>query len=151
MALPIRKRSFDELMVEFPYLTTKGIADYEWWPVPKDSDHTFVYCRAWLYSVQARVERCAAWLEAHIAPTKTVNRGWGMGSYQLKHVYEKRDPDGYITEGEFIAAALMAGFLVQETGRYGFKARFGMSKRSWTALPKVERTGFVYEPRQPRL
>jgi hypothetical protein len=68
------------------------------------------------------VIRVRDWLLANITPIKTPT----AGSYGMKHVVEEAIGE-YITNGELIAAALMAGYPM---GRpYGPNADFGMSKR----------------------
>jgi hypothetical protein len=71
---------------------------------------------------EATVLQVAAWLRDNIAPIKTPS----VDSYGMKLVVERAVGE-YITNGEFIAAALIAG--------YGFKSgdgpnmQFGMSAR----------------------
>jgi len=78
----------------------------------------------------ATVVRVGEWLLANIAPIKTP----AVGSYGMKHVAEKAIGE-YITNGELIAAALMAGYPM---GRpYGPNVDFGMSKRDVDAARAV--------------
>jgi hypothetical protein len=132
MKIATRKRSFKELVGEFPFLTAAGLAEDPWHTFydQPGCDWDFWFYRAWLLNTQERVERCADWLEQNIVPTKTAQRGWPLHSYALKHRYEERDIDGYMTEGEFIAAAIMAGFPVFRTENRR-SAWFGMSRTSW--------------------
>ncbi len=101
MKIATRKRSFKELVGEFPFLTAAGLAEDPWHTFydQPGCDWDFWFYRAWLLNTQERVERCAGWLEQNIAPTKTAQRGWALHSYALKHRYEERDIDGYMTEG----------------------------------------------------
>ena len=134
-----RERTFDEVLEEFPYLTILGFSSSAHVSASeRDAGYTFAFCWSWLLNARPRVERCAAWLKTHIKPTKTIRRGYAyrrgsspvhMGSYSLKHRYEVHDPDPLHHRGEFIAAALMAGFPVQRQARHwGRGAWFGISR-----------------------
>jgi hypothetical protein len=68
------------------------------------------------------VIRVRDWLLANIAPIKTPT----AGSYGMKHVVEKAIGE-YITNGELIAAAMMAGYPMSRP--HGPNVDFGMSKR----------------------
>ena len=50
-------------------------------------------------------------------------------SYGLKHIAEKESPRGYLTNGVFIAAAVLAGFRWRKIGD-GLNAAFFVSERS---------------------
>lgn len=76
------------------------------------------------------VGRVGAWLLANIAPIKTPT----TGSYGMKHVVEEAIGE-YITNGELIAAALMAGYPMSRP--YGPNVDFGMSKRDVDAARKT--------------
>jgi hypothetical protein len=71
---------------------------------------------------EAIVVRVRDWLLANIAPIKTPT----AGSYGMKHVVEKAIGE-YITNGELIAAAMMAGYPMSRP--HGPNVDFGMSKR----------------------
>ena len=69
----------------------------------------------------------AGWLRTNVAPIKTINGR--RSSYGLKHIAERFYEEAYITNGAFVAAALIVG--------YPFKLPydshnpcFGMSERS---------------------
>ena len=72
------------------------------------------------------------WLRSNVEPIKTINRR--HSSYGLKHLAEKFSPNGYLSNGVFIAAAMIVG--------YPFKldppnAMFGMSERSIKELSRA--------------
>jgi len=72
------------------------------------------------------------WLRSNVEPIKTINRR--HSSYGLKHLAEKFSPDGYLSNGVIIAAAMIVG--------YPFKvdppnAMFGMSERSIKRLSRT--------------
>jgi len=73
----------------------------------------------------------AKWLRTNIAPTKTINRR--HSSYGLKHMVEKHSPKRYLSNGAFIAAALIAGYPYRVTPESPNPA-FGMSEKSIKAL-----------------
>jgi hypothetical protein len=75
-----------------------------------------------LLGSEDRVLRVRDWLLANIAPIKTPT----MGSYRMKHVAERAIGE-YVTNGDLIAAALMAGYPMSRP--HGPNAEFGMSKR----------------------
>jgi hypothetical protein len=68
------------------------------------------------------VVRVYLWLDANIGKIKTPSRG----SYGMKHVVENSLGE-YVSNGELIAAALMAGYSMRDGG--GLNPRFGMRKR----------------------
>lgn len=73
----------------------------------------------------------ADWLRANINPIKTPR----LGSYGLKHMLE-RATDDYISNGEFIAAALIVGY----PHRYRQpNVLFGMSARDVKRITKSRR------------
>jgi hypothetical protein len=75
-----------------------------------------------LFRSEDRVLRVRDWLLANIAPIKTPT----VGSYQMKHVVERTIGE-YVTNGDLITAALMAGYPMSRPD--GPNADFGMSKR----------------------
>lgn len=75
-----------------------------------------------LFRSEDRVLRVRDWLLANISPIKTPT----LGSYRMKHVVERAIGE-YVTNGDLIAAALMAGYPMSRP--HGPNAEFGMSKR----------------------
>lgn len=77
---------------------------------------------------QRRLER---WISASFEPT---SRYMSEGTYQLKHVFEKASGGFYVTNGQFAAAMLAAGFVCDDRspGRlnYKFKVKLRRSSRA---------------------
>jgi hypothetical protein len=74
-----------------------------------------------LANAEATVLETAVWLRENIRPIKRPT----VGSYGMKHVME-RATGKYVTNGEFIAAALIAGYTFR---RVQPNVLFGMSAR----------------------
>ena len=73
----------------------------------------------------ARITEIARWIERNLVPTQSFCTY--MGSYGLKHIAEAEL--GYVSNGEFISAALALGFRMKvENG--GPNAVFNMSTKS---------------------
>lgn len=73
------------------------------------------------------VEWVVGWLRQNVPLIKTINRK--RTSYGLKHVAEKHYPGGYVANGTFIAAALVAGYPYVVDGS-GPNVMFGMSEKA---------------------
>ncbi|WP_454232223.1 hypothetical protein [Mycolicibacterium fortuitum] len=81
------------------------------------------------------VVRVLLWLQSSIGMIKTPTHS----SYYLKHVAEK-SLQHYVTNGEFIAAALMADYPMKDRG--GLNPLFGVRKRDVdAAVAELERLG----------
>ncbi len=78
-----------------------------------------------LHKSAAAVETTVTWLRENIEPTKTVNKR--QTSYGIKHVADK--DIGYITNGVFIAAGIIAGY-PYEIVPGSPNVPFGMSEKS---------------------
>jgi len=72
----------------------------------------------------------ADWLRTHVSPIKTINQR--RSSYGLKHLAEKFHPHHYVTNGAFIAAAILSDYLFKTNE--GPNVYFGMSERSLKLL-----------------
>lgn len=68
-----------------------------------------------------------SWLNDNIKPIKTINPNYS--SYGLKHIAEKSSPKKYLTNGVFIASAIIAGYPYKMFYNSPNVA-FGMSERS---------------------
>lgn len=110
------------------YLNTFGIGLF---------DHgrglTIAQCQEQSNQLRSELRRSVAdvrwtveWLRANVAPIKTINRR--RTSYSLKHIAEKFHPNLYLTNGMFIAAALILDYPYHLTD--GPNVEFGMSERS---------------------
>lgn len=91
----------------------------------------FVKERAELVAAVDDIGWTVDWLRQHIEPTKAVNRR--RSSYGLKHVAERHSPKRYLTNGVFIAAALIAGYRAEFVWNSP-NVFFAMSERSIKAI-----------------
>ncbi|RSN48287.1 hypothetical protein [Actinomadura sp. WAC 06369] len=124
-----------EVMQQHPQLNYFGIGVFE--PLRKTAEQRrteLAAGREELAGSEAVVMETAAWLRENITPIKTPT----VGSYGMKHVMEHAT-GVYVTNGEFIAAALIAGYTFKYTVP---NVLFGMSARD------VKRMNSA--PRQPR-
>lgn len=83
----------------------------------------------------AAVEATATWLLENVKPTRTINHR--HTSYGLKHIAEK--DLGYITNGVFIAAAIIADYPCKFLPGSA-NVQFGMSERSLTEIETRRRS-----------
>lgn len=83
---------------------------------------------------QLQVDLCRDWLRAFGEKTKTIRPGWH--SYGLKHVVE-RWQGTYISNGAFIAAALLEDYEIVPNGYGSLNAYFNLSLRRWKASQKA--------------
>lgn len=131
-------RTWDKLkalMAEHPTLTHFGIRSTgECFPdeSPEWRDRILQAEREMFRDSTADVIWTIAWLRSNVEPIKTINRR--HSSYGLKHLAEKFSPNGYLSNGVFIAAAMIVG--------YPFKVNppnvmFGMSQRSIKELSRA--------------
>lgn len=111
-----------EVMQQHPRLGSFGIGVFA--PMRKTAEQRRVELtadREELAGSEAIVQTTAAWLRENITPIKTPT----VSSYSVKHVMQ-RATGIYVTNGEFIAAALIAGY----TYKYAQpNVLFGMSAR----------------------
>ncbi len=132
-------RTWDKLkvlMAEHPTLNDFGIghgsAHYSPNDPPEWKDRILQAEREMLGDSMVDVIWTVHWLRLNVEPIKTINRR--HSSYGLKHLAQKFSPNGYLSNGVFIAAALIVG--------YPFKvdppnAMFGMSERSIKELSRA--------------
>lgn len=115
--------SLVEVMERHPQLNLFGIGTFN--PRSKTTEQRQAELadgRTALAGREADVLEIAAWLRENVAPIKTPT----VTSYGMKHVVE-RAIGKYVTNGEFIAAALIAGYAFKYTA--GPNPLFGMSAR----------------------
>jgi hypothetical protein len=91
----------------------------------------FVRWRTELRAHAERVEVVREWLMQNVEKRSTINSD--AGSYGLKHMAEK-DLNDYISNGELIAAAIIAGYSYRRGADNSPNAAFGMSSRSITGV-----------------
>jgi hypothetical protein len=89
------------MLVKYPHLGDGGFYCSQW-------AHLWDQQRLSLEADRHQVELLAIWLQQHMPSIKGPRRS----SYGLKHVVEDRFGE-YVSNGEFIAAALIAGFKIQ--------------------------------------
>jgi hypothetical protein len=95
------------VMSDVPILCDNGIGTFEHWRLPLDERKAqLAEDREQLRQSADAVEKTMGWLAKNIEKRKTFNDC--ANSYPLKHLAE---PDiGYVTNGVFIAAAIIAGY-----------------------------------------
>ncbi len=98
---------------------------------PQERREQFAMWRAQLRGSAARVDEIRDWLVHHVDGRQTVNSN--AGSYHLKHLAEE-DLGSYVSNGELIAATIIAGYSYRREGSGSPNATFGMSARSITDL-----------------
>lgn len=127
----------ERVLNENPLLT------YEGWGISlnprretkKDLDAWFRKYRDLSFEYKSETAWLANWMSEHMEPTKTIYKG--MGSYGLKHLVEHFVPGCYVSNGEFICAALVAGFKMEINPNLVLNPRFGISKRSLKRITEV--------------
>lgn len=62
----------------------------------------------------AEIERLVEWIDGNLTPQRTINRR--HSSYGLKHIAERET--GYISNGQFIVAALLCGYRMESKPHY---------------------------------
>lgn len=114
-------------MAKVPTLTDHGIGifDGDRKKPLLEQQAIFERERAALRANVAKVDATVKWLRENVQPTKGINKR--HNSYGWKHVAEK--DIGYITNGEFIAAGIIAGYPYEI--QFGSpNVPFGMSEKS---------------------
>ncbi|MDQ3233398.1 MAG: hypothetical protein M3Q07_16390 [Pseudobdellovibrionaceae bacterium] len=113
-------------MKENPKLNRYGFGAYDCEAKSPKERADFIHeSRIALRNHHHRVEAILDWLKTNaITPSKTIYRG--QGSYGMKHFVEK--DIGYIANGDFIAASIIAGFKFEINGP---NAYFAMDEKSW--------------------
>lgn len=90
------------------------------------------------------VEFTVQWLQSNFKPNKTANRG-GYYSYELKHVMQYLTKY-YVSNGAFIAGALIAGFPVGKTEKVGIsrESALAFDLKRLEDVPMEKRYGVEY-------
>jgi hypothetical protein len=119
----INSTTLAEVMRQHPNLNSFGIGVFDASRRTPDQRRTeLAAAREELVKREATVLEIGAWLHDNITPIKTRS----VGSYGMKHLVE-RAIGKYVTNGEFIAAALISGYSFKH--RHGPNMQFGMSLR----------------------
>jgi hypothetical protein len=112
-----------EVMRQHPKLNSFGLGVFDESRKTPDQRRTeLAAAREELVEREPTVLEIGAWLRENIRPIKTPS----VGSYGMKHLVE-RAIGKYVTNGEFIAAALISGYSFKYRG--GPNMQFGMSLR----------------------
>ena len=134
IASDIRRR-LDALMAEHPTLTHFGIrSTRECFPSgsPEWRDRILQAEREMFRESIDDVIWTVDWLRSNVEPIKTINRR--HSSYGLKHLAEKFSPNLYLSNGVFIAAAMIVGYPFELDPP---NAMFGISERSLKRLRRA--------------
>ncbi|WP_251153758.1 hypothetical protein [Cellulosimicrobium sp. Marseille-Q4280] len=103
-------------MLEHPRLNFSGLGMAFFGNTPREQRmQEFRASRQSLRSAAGRVEELRHWLLQTFEPRQTVYDG--AGSYGLKHIAEevlREQMGGYVSNGELIAAALIAGYVHEQ-------------------------------------
>lgn len=123
-------RQLAVVMTREPLLNYSGIGYGDFHRTRAERLATFERWRTELRAAAADVATVSAWLLANIEPIRTVNRR--TTSYGIKHTVE-RSLDRYVSNGELIAAGIIAGYPYIRTDRDSLNVYFGMGTRSLRA------------------
>lgn len=122
--------AFDDVLNREPSLTDHGFGVFDGHRLSREERRQKLAAgRENLRESLATVVRIHEWLRANIRPIKTPDKG----SYGTKHIAENAMGE-YVTNGQFIAAALMAGYPMGTPD--GPNAAFGMSKKDLDRFPR---------------
>ncbi len=124
------ERQLAAAMSREPHLNQNGFGPGVFAKTARERDENLANWRQDLRNSAERVEAVRSWLEENIEPRRTINSS--ARSYGLKHLAEREI--GYVTNGEFIAAAIIAGYAYRREAGESPNATFSMSSKSITAL-----------------
>lgn len=122
------QRTLDDILDEHPRLTDFGIGLFQPSRLTQP-EHAAQMAeqRRVLRAHATHIAQVSEWLTEHLQPVKTCR----VHSYSLKHLIERAMHE-YTSNGEAIAAALMAGY--PHHYRQGPNVLFGMSARDYQAI-----------------
>lgn len=122
--------AFDDVLEQERSLTDHGFGVYEGhWLSRAERQEQLAAGRDELRKSLTTVVRIHEWLRTNIRPIKTPDKH----SYSTKHTAENAMGE-YITNGQFIAAAIMAGYPMKPL--LGPNALFGMSRKDLDRFPR---------------
>lgn len=130
LVAPERDRRLAAAMVEEPRLNANGMGPGAYSGTLQERRDRFDRWRTELRSRADHVEKVRAWLVENVDPRKTVNPA--AGSYSLKHIAEELLGE-YVSNGELIAAAIIAGYPYRREGGSSPNVSFGMTAGSLKA------------------
>lgn len=128
------KKAVELQMARYPRLTCNGIQDYSCRPDFESNRKSLLQCLE-------QISHVIDWLEL-VNKRKTINFDCGS-SYCLKHWCEKTAPQRYITNGAFIAGALIQGFEVSTRRSNRLNCYFNMSSKSLKELKRLTQEGKI--------
>lgn len=127
------ERDLAVLMVREPTLNWAGFGPGDFAESRAERDAQFAQWRVQLRESAVHVAQLREWLVNKADPRKTVNvRAY---SYKLKHLAEE-ELGSYVSNGEIIAAAILAGYSYKVVG---LNVNFGISQHSMNALEERRR------------
>jgi len=127
------ERDLAALMLREPTLNWAGFGPGDFAKTRSERDAQFAQWRVELRESADHVAQLREWLVNNADPRKTVNdRAY---SYKLKHLAEE-ELGSYVSNGEIIAAAILAGYSYEDVG---LNANFGISQYSMKALEERRR------------
>ncbi|WP_067504480.1 hypothetical protein [Actinoplanes sp. TFC3] len=122
-----------EVMQQHPQLNDFGIGAFDpWRKTAQQRRDEIAVGRVRLASQEDTVMDVVSWLRDNITPIKTLT----FSSYGAKHVLERAPGGWYVSNGEFIAAALIVGYPYRHDAP---NTLFGMSRRDVRRLEQAAR------------
>lgn len=118
-------------MHQEPQLNANGFGAGMYSRSAQERREQFAMWRAQLRGSAARIDEIREWLLQHVEPRQSINTN--ASSYHLKHLAEE-DLGSYVSNGELIAAAIIAGYSYRRGADGSPNATFGMSARSISEL-----------------
>ena len=127
-----------DLLSDYPTLTYDGFGVCARRRHRRTYEDRFGYARVILTHTHSRrnIARLMQWIDQWLYPRRTINHQ--ANSYYLKHLAE-RGISTYCSNGEFICAALLAGYAHQPIGELGLNAVFNMSSVAITAIEAAQK------------
>jgi len=130
LAAPDDELQLAAVMHRLPSLCSNGIATSDHWRLPpEEANHRLEADRTELRRSIEDIRKTREWLRKNVVKIKTITTD--VTSYGLKHLAE--EDIGYITNGVFIAAAIIEGYGYRML-RDSLNVEFAMSKRSIRAI-----------------
>lgn len=122
------RKKLESILLSYPDLGKRGFVVFDSVEKKKLTDierrNILIEDQRRLWAAIDEVEYVVEWL-GDVDKIKSINQR--RSSYGLKHIVEKTAPSGYISNGAFIAGALIAGFDIEF---HGINSKFNMSERS---------------------
>jgi len=131
------KNKLQDILKKYPKLNSEGICyntDMVYKKSLKEIEKFNNECREALESRKDIIISISKILQKYIIPTKTIRTFYD--SYQMKNIVEKQletfgVEECCISHGEFVAAALLAGFKIRKCSYAKWNVHFNMQKQSF--------------------